>query len=74
MEFQFIQPGMPMLNVYIERFNRVYREAILEAYLFNYIREIGFLTEGWIIEYDERSPHEALQNRRPSEWKQQIKF
>ena len=61
-----------MLNFYIERFNRVYREAILDAYLFYYIREVGFLTDEWIIEHDERSPHEALQNRKPSEWKQHI--
>ncbi|NDE61956.1 MAG: hypothetical protein EB038_07100, partial [Cyclobacteriaceae bacterium] len=25
-----------------------------------------------IEEYNERRPHEALQNRTPSEWKQQI--
>ena len=30
------------------------------------------LTDEWIEEYNERRPHEALQNRTPSEWKQQI--
>jgi len=39
-----------MQNGYIERFNRVYREAILDAYLFNYIREVRALTEEWIEE------------------------
>ncbi|MFM8317286.1 MAG: transposase, partial [Bacteroidota bacterium] len=71
-EIQFIQPGRPMQNGYIERFNRVYREAILDAYLFTDIREVRALTEEWIEEYNERRPHEALQNRTPSEWKQQI--
>jgi transposase InsO family protein len=36
------------------------------------IREVRALTEEWIEEYNERRPHEALQNRTPSEWKQQI--
>jgi putative transposase len=33
-KIQYIQPGKPMQNGYIERFNRLYREAILHAYLF----------------------------------------
>ena len=44
-EIQFIQPGRPMQNGYIERFNRVYREAILDAYLFTDIREVRALIE-----------------------------
>ena len=36
------------------------------------IREVRALTEEWIEEYNERRPNEALQNRTPSEWKQQI--
>ena len=38
-------------------------------------RYLGFraLTEELIEEYNERRPHEALRNRPPSEWKQQIK-
>jgi putative transposase len=61
-----------MQNGYIERVNRVYREAIIDAYLFNYIREVRALNEEWIEEYNERRPHEGLQNRTPPEWKQQI--
>ncbi len=56
-----------MQNGYIERFNRVYHEAILDAYLFTDIREVRALIEGWIEEFNERRPHEALQNRTPSE-------
>lgn len=33
-ENQYIQSGKPMHNGYIEGFNRLYREAILDAYVF----------------------------------------
>jgi putative transposase len=44
---------------YIERFNRVYREAILDAYLFADIREVRALTKEWMEENNQRSPDEA---------------
>ena len=51
--------GRPMQNGYIERFNRVYREAILDAYLFTDIREVRALTKEWMEENNQRSPDEA---------------
>ena len=45
-----------MQNGYIERINRLYRVVILDAYLFNYIREVHSLNEEWIEEYNERRP------------------
>ena len=61
-----------MQNVYIERSKRVYREVILDAYLFTDIQKVRTLTEEWIEDYNEQRPNEALQNRTLSEWKQQI--
>jgi len=65
---QFMQPGKPMQNGYIERFNRLYREAVLDAYLFFDLYQVKQLTEEWMIEYNERRPHEALNNLTPEEW------
>ena len=65
---QFIQPGKPMQNGYIERFNRLYREAVLDAYLFFDLYQVKQLTEEWMIEYNERRPHESLNNLTPEEW------
>ena len=69
---QFIQPGRPMQNGYIERFNRLYREAVLDAYLFFDLNQIKQLTEEWMNEYNERRPHEALNNLTPEEWKRNL--
>ncbi len=71
-EIQFIQPGKPMQNGYIERFNRLYREAVLDAYVFFDLAEVRYLTQEWMEEFNQRRPHEALNNLTPEEWKLKV--
>lgn len=68
----YIQPGKPMQNGYIERFNRLYREAVLDAYLFFDLNQVRELTQEWLEEYNQRRPHEALNNLTPEEWKNMV--
>jgi len=64
----YIQPGKPTQNSLIERLNGSYRRDVLGAYLFFEIEEVKMLTQEWIEEYNQRRPHEALQNKTPLEW------
>jgi len=59
-ELQFIQPGKPMQNGYIERFNRTFRQDVLDAHLFSAIDQVRVIAEKWMEDYNFFRPHEAL--------------
>ena len=61
----FIEKGRPMQNGLIERFNRTYREEVLDAYLFDDFQEVRHITETWLENYNTIRPHEALQGLAP---------
>lgn len=67
-QLAFIQPGKPAQNAYIERFNRTYREDILDAYLFSTIQEVQTITEDWLAEYNTVRPHDALGGVPPNKY------
>ncbi|MEB7861652.1 integrase core domain-containing protein [Raoultella ornithinolytica] len=66
---EFIRPGKPTQNAFIERFNRTYRTEILDFYLFRTLNEAREITERWLTEYNSERPHESLNNLTPEEYR-----
>jgi transposase InsO family protein len=56
----YIQPGKPDQDAYIERFNRSYRTEVLNAHLFESIAELRALTNAWLRIYNSARPHDSL--------------
>lgn len=65
---QYIQPGKPAQNGYIERFNRTYREDVLDMYIFESLNDVMRITTNWMISYNNERPHESLGNQSPKDF------
>jgi putative transposase len=57
---QYIQPGNPQQNAYVERFNRTVRYKWLSQYLWNDIQEVQDFATNWQWQYNNERPNMAL--------------
>lgn len=68
----YIQPGKPVQNAYIERFNRLYREDVLDAYIFEDLTALKTLTSEWMEDYNKYHPHSSLDKRSPKDYLENV--
>ena len=65
----FIPPGKPQKNGFVERFNRSFREDVLDCYLFDTLDEVREAAGEWMMEYNEERPHDSLGDLTPLEYR-----
>jgi putative transposase len=63
----YIEPGEPNQNAFIERFNRSYRTEVLDTWLFRDLDEVRELSWAWMLEYNEERDHDGLGGQTPAE-------
>jgi putative transposase len=65
----FIEPGKPIQNSFIERLNRTYRIEVLDMYAFRDLDEVREISRNWIREHNEEQSHQSLRKLTPMEYR-----
>ena len=55
----YIQPGHPQQNAYVERYNRTVRYSWVSKYLFDSLEEVQDHATKWLWFYNNERPHQA---------------
>jgi putative transposase len=67
-KLQFIAPGKPLQNAYIESFNARLREECFNQHVFLSLDDARSKIERWRVEYNRERPHSSLGNLTPEEF------
>jgi putative transposase len=67
-KLDFIRPGKPTDNGYIESFNGRFRDECLNMHQFHSLDDARAKCEAWRIDYNQYRPHSALGHLTPSEY------
>jgi putative transposase len=68
MKLDFIRPGKPVENAFIESFNGRLRDEFLNVDQFNSLQDLREKLEQWRVDYNECRPHGSLGNLTPKEY------
>ena len=69
----FIRPGRPVENCFIESFNGKLRDECLNTHHFPTVAEARTVIEAWREEYNTARPHGSLGQRTPAEFAAQLR-
>jgi putative transposase len=64
----YIKLGSPFQNGFVERFNRTYREDVLDLYLFASLDEVRQVTDDWMQLYNYERLHDGLSDMTPIDY------
>ena len=67
-KIDYIQPGKPMQNGFIESFNGSFRDECLNLHWFLSLRDARGEIESWREDYNRVRPHSALGNLTPKQY------
>jgi putative transposase len=65
---EFIDPGKPVQNAFIESFNGTFRDECLNESLFVSLADAQRTIEAWRIDYECERPHSRLKDLTPREF------
>jgi len=67
-QLDFIRPGKPVGNAFIESFNGRLRDECLNVHQFTSIEDAKAKIEAWRLDYNHRRPHSSLGHLTPNEY------
>jgi putative transposase len=67
-QLDFIRPGKPVENAFIEAFNGRLRDECLNVHQFTSIEDAKARIEAWRVDYNQRRPHSSLGHLTPNEF------
>jgi putative transposase len=68
LRLEFIDPGRPMQNAYVESFNGKFRDECLNEHWFLSLEDAQEKVDAWREDYNRQRPHSALGNVPPAEF------
>lgn len=71
-EIEYIEPGKPVQNAYIESFNSRFRDECLNEYEFKDLAEAKKRIEKWRRFYNEERPHTAIGYKTPNGFEEEF--
>ena len=69
---EYIEPGKPIQNAYIESFNSRFRDECLNEEIFLDLSDAKKKIEKWRVYYNEKRPHTSLKFKTPIEFEEEF--
>ncbi|MEM8985004.1 MAG: integrase core domain-containing protein, partial [Pseudomonadota bacterium] len=70
-KLNFIQPGKPTQNAFVESFNARLRDSCLNQHWLKSLREARQIIEAWRLHYNHERPHSSLNYQPPAVFENQ---